>query len=132
MGKLIAILGAVAAVAGGVTYALYGHADLSGERGESSARGACCSEPTLATGLMAQERRIEPNTTPAMAVAGPVALFGMAPAKATHAKVTLASAAPSDCCGTTATQVHACCCDVPTPDHSLQAVVGSAVSLAKK
>ena len=118
MGKLVTILGACVVAAGGAGYAYYSYSEQSGC---TLARRSCCELPPLTDA--ASEATGE---SPAMAVAGPAALFTTSAVKA-EAK---------SCCltKTKVAFVHACCMDegdAPTA-NGLVAVTGTAASVAKR
>ncbi|QDU23154.1 hypothetical protein [Urbifossiella limnaea] len=117
MGKLIAILAASAAVAGGATFAVFHHLDpnncpLSGCK---TAQVRCCDTPTEAAASPAEMT---------VAAAGPVALFteGTVPVS-TDAK-------PAGCPACAARAAAACCTDGATSrPTSVAAVVGPAAAV---
>ena len=117
MGKLVAILGACAVVTAGAGYAMYTYRSTAECRIDAAtcpvAAHKCCGGPTdgdLSSG---------DEANPAVAVAGPAALFATVPVKA-----------EASCCATKATAVHTCCADAPT-DGGLQAVAGIAATMKK-
>ena len=80
MGKILAILAASAAVAGGGAYAFfhYAHPYRCDHSGCEVARVKCCAEPTASDACPTSEAT--PDT--AVAAAGPVALFATVPVTA--------------------------------------------------
>jgi len=118
--KLAAILGACVVVAAGGAYAFHTYSESSCESHTCplarAIHGPCCHEPITTT-------TDDATPTSALAVAGPVALFATVPVKAEV----------SACCLTKkASAVHACCEDDAPTTGGLEAVAGSAATLARK
>jgi hypothetical protein len=112
--KLLTILSACVVVAAGGAYALYS------SRNECSrchqAQMSCCSQVTEFDASVSDE-----STLP-MAVAGPAALFGTVQVKAELGAS----------CSAAKAQSYNCCESPLTGEPGLEAVTGSAVTLAKK
>ena len=116
MGKLVAILGACVVVAGGVGYAMY-----SGGVVEDRADLASCPVAHMnCCGVQTECGVAEDATNPAMAVAGPVALFTTTPV----------TAEVGTCCAAKPVAVMVCCEAGPS-DSGLGAVAGTVATLAK-
>lgn len=116
MGKLVTILGACVMAAGGAAYGLYAYTEVTEPVIDPHdcpiAQMKCCATPTLSTG---------DETTPLLAVSGPVGMFATVPVKA-----------EVSACGTGKSVVNFICCEEPASDQSLEAVAGSAAALARK
>ncbi len=114
MGKLIAVLTAGLAVAGGAAYALYEYNDTPNLSTCPLARGGCCGGPSVSD--------VAPSdpSNPAVALAGPAALFATVPVKAEAAT----------CCTKTAVTFN--CCEDVVIESRFDAVVGSAAAVARK
>jgi hypothetical protein len=113
--KLLTILSACIVVAGGGAYALYSFRSHECSRCQQ-AQMSCCFQS------------IDPNVSvsdemsPMMAVAGPAALFGTTPVKADL----------GGSCSAAKAQAYNCCDLGSTGEHGLEAVTGSAATLARK
>jgi hypothetical protein len=99
MGKIVVILGACLAAAGGVSVGLYTYADLSADQADIGScpvvRGKCCAAPLPCCAESAEV------PAAALAVAGPAALFApTSPVSAT---------ADPNC--PLKVNAHAACCD---------------------
>jgi hypothetical protein len=118
MAKLIAILAASAAVAGGATFAVFHHLDpnhcpLSGCE---ITKPACCALPATEAAA--------PSADATMAVAGPVVLFTESAASPCCA-VAAKPVSRASCCATEA----ACCAPVSACCPVLTAAVGPAAAI---
>jgi len=115
MGKLIAVFAAGLLVAGGGSYALYQYADTPDDLSTCPiARGSCCGGPSVS-----DVAPTDPNS-PAVALAGPAALFATVPVKAES----------GSCCAKKAAVFN--CCEDVVYEPGFDAVVGSAGALARK
>ncbi len=124
MAKILAILAASAAVAGGATYAVFHHLNpyncpLSGCE---VAKAKCCATPTEEAGPASAAT---PDAT--VAAAGPVGMFVSAtvPADGACCAAVAKPAARTACCATGA----ACCASLEACCPALTAAVGPAAAV---
>ena len=116
MGKILAILAASAAVAGGATYAVFHHLNPYGcpLSGCEVAKVKCCAEPTADA---CPASAATPDAT--VAAAGPVGMF-------------VSTTVPADggCCANATASRRGCCADAPaTSAPTVAALVGPAAAV---